>query len=255
MSLITEDAPVTTTETTESVENEEQTTSSESIDTPTESTDEKTEAVAEDWYHADGVKGEGPRPDWMKEKYKSVADQAKAYNDLEKRLGSFKGAPEKYDLSIEGHPEIQFADNDPLMTEWVKEAKAANMSQEFFTKSLTTYMNALTVNEPDPEVEMQKLGPTAKQDVATISQWARNNFSDEEYGTFKSLMNTADSVRLFEKISQKLRASNNAPPNNKSTSYESEESVLALIGTERYNTDPIHRKEVDRRLAAAIGNK
>lgn len=256
MSLITEDAPAATTEPTETQDTETQTEGqTEGTDTSTTTETEATDEAKEEWYHADGVKGEGPRPEWLKEKYKSAAEQAKAYNDLEKRLGGFKGAPDKYDLSIEGHPDVKFADNDPLIEEWVTEAKAANMSQELMTKSLSTCMKALSANQPDIEAEIQKLGPNGKQEVNAISQWARNEFSDDEYGTFKSMLNSADGVRLFEKISHKLRASNNAPPNNRPSHYETEESVLALIGTEKYNSDPLHRKDVEKRLAAAIGNK
>lgn len=46
------------------------------------------------WVLAEGVQGTGKRPEWFKgDKYGSVADQAKAYVDLEKRFGSFNGAP------------------------------------------------------------------------------------------------------------------------------------------------------------------
>src|SRR5690349_17470972 len=66
-----------------------------------------------DWYYSDGIKGDGAKPDWFKgDKYKTVTDQAKAYTDIEKKLGAFKGAPEKYDLAIEGYPDLKFSEED-----------------------------------------------------------------------------------------------------------------------------------------------
>lgn len=51
------------------------------------------------WYIDESTPGLGERPDWMPRKYKTAADVGKAYTELEKKLGAFVGAPEKYDLS------------------------------------------------------------------------------------------------------------------------------------------------------------
>ena len=55
-----------------------------------------TEEVAT-WNLSEDTPGKGDAPEWFKaDKYKTVADQAKAYKDLEGRFGSFTGAPEEY---------------------------------------------------------------------------------------------------------------------------------------------------------------
>ena len=47
-----------------------------------------------EYFLSDGIKGSGDTPDWYKgDKYKSVAEQAKAYTELEKKFGGFTGAP------------------------------------------------------------------------------------------------------------------------------------------------------------------
>ena len=47
-----------------------------------------------EYFLTEGIKGTGDTPEWFKaDKYKSIADQAKAYTELEKRFGGFKGAP------------------------------------------------------------------------------------------------------------------------------------------------------------------
>ena len=46
-----------------------------------------------EYYLADGVKGTGDIPEWYKaDKYKSVAEQAKAYPELLSKFGGFTGA-------------------------------------------------------------------------------------------------------------------------------------------------------------------
>ena len=47
-----------------------------------------------EYFLSDGIKGTGETPEWYKgDKYKSVAEQAKAYTELEKKFGGFTGAP------------------------------------------------------------------------------------------------------------------------------------------------------------------
>lgn len=61
-----------------------------------ESTVENTESQVTEpkFLFADGVEGTGETPEWFKSnKYKTVADQAKAYTELESRFGAFSGAP------------------------------------------------------------------------------------------------------------------------------------------------------------------
>ena len=49
-----------------------------------------------EYFLTEGIKGSGETPEWFKaDKYKSIADQAKAYTELEKRFGGFKGAPKE----------------------------------------------------------------------------------------------------------------------------------------------------------------
>ena len=57
--------------------------------TQTEDTTAQEEQVTPvGWSYADGVEGQGDAPDWFKgDKYNTVADQAKAYKDLESSSG------------------------------------------------------------------------------------------------------------------------------------------------------------------------
>lgn len=47
-----------------------------------------------EYFLSDGIKGTGDVPEWyIADKYKSVSEQAKAYTELEKKFGGFKGSP------------------------------------------------------------------------------------------------------------------------------------------------------------------
>lgn len=208
-----------------------------------------------DWYYDHNLKGDGARPDWFKgDKYKTVTDQAKAYSEVEKKLGAFKGAPDKYDLAIADYPDLKFSDEDPLIKDFIDGAKANGVSQEYVTELLGVYAQALTHGLPDPDAEMKKIGVNAEQDLQILSQWAGNVLSQEEFGLFRNMMTTADAFRVFDK----LRNAGVAPEvteTNKNNAFESKEQVLAMINDPRYDTDEAFRAEVRAKLSRAMARE
>lgn len=204
-----------------------------------------------DWYYDENIKGSGDRPEWLKDKYKTAADQAKAYIEVEKKLGAFKGAPDKYDLSLKDYPEVKFADNDPLLAEFLETSKKNGVSQEYVTEILNTYAQALTINVPNADEEFKKLGPNAQQDLQILSQWAGNYLSKDEFGTFKDMITTADSFRIFDKLRQSVTQSDIAVTKT-DTKRETVEEVKKLVSDPRYDTDSQFRDEVRKRLSVAM---
>ena len=72
-------------------------------ETPTTETPVTPTSDKPSYMFTDDMPGEGDAPEWFKgEKYKTVSDQAKAYNELEGRFGSFTGAPKDGKYEIEG---------------------------------------------------------------------------------------------------------------------------------------------------------
>jgi hypothetical protein len=208
-----------------------------------------------DWYYDDGIKGTGERPEWLKEKYKSAADQAKAYVEVEKKLGAFKGAPDKYDLSLPDYPDVKMREDDPILGDFLESAKKNGISQEYVTELLGTYAHALTVNIPDPEAEIKKLGPNAHQELKILSTWAESKLTPQEFEIFQRMTMTAESVRLWEKIRMIATQGDVAAPATAHVQRETEAQVRALVSDPRYDTDPAFRDDVRRRMSAAIGVK
>ena len=80
--------------------------------------DTATDSVQPDgqpWNWHDDLPGTGDRPEWFRgDKYANVAEQAKAYTELEGKFGSFTGSPEEYEI-----PEAQFFAKDIDLPEGV----------------------------------------------------------------------------------------------------------------------------------------
>jgi hypothetical protein len=150
-----------------------------------------------EYFLAEGIKGAGETPEWYKsDKYQSVAEQAKAYTELEKKFGGFKGAPKDGYTVPEG-----IESDDALLSELTEFAKDTNMSDEAFGRAwelLSAQEQA--VEEVSQEMEMQKLGDNATQRLKTVEGFLKNNLDAETYSAAQELVTTADSVALIEMI-------------------------------------------------------
>jgi hypothetical protein len=150
-----------------------------------------------EYFLAEGIKGAGETPEWYKsDKYQSVAEQAKAYTELEKKFGGFKGAPKDGYTAPEG-----IESDDALLAELTEFAKDTNMSDEAFSRAwdlLSAQEQA--VEEVSQEMEMQKLGDNATQRLKTVEGFLKNNLDADTYSAAQELVTTADSVALIEMI-------------------------------------------------------
>jgi len=205
------------------------------------------------WYFDENLPGTGDKPDWLIDKFKTAADQAKAFVEAEKRLGAFKGAPEEYTLEIDD-PElkdVKFDKENPVLQEFLKTAKEQNVSQEFVETLLKTHAKMQKMQMPNFEKEMEKLGVNGKQDLQLLLQWGSNNLTKDELQTFKGMVRTAEDVRVFEKI-RRIATRAETQPSNQRTHVESAEKVKRLVHDPRYETDPVFREEVRAKLAQVL---
>ncbi len=150
-----------------------------------------------EYFLAEGIKGTGETPEWYKaDKYQSVAEQAKAYTELEKKFGGFKGAPKDGYTAPEGVEQ-----DDALLAELTEFAKDTNMSEEAYGRAwelLTAQEQA--VEEITAEQEMAKLGDNATQRLKTVEGFLKNNLDADTYTEVQDLVTTAESVKLIEAI-------------------------------------------------------
>ena len=240
-------APETTTEaTTETTES-------------TEATTESTETTSEGWMMSEDIKGEGEVPEWFKSgKYKTVADQAKAYAGLESKLGAFTGAPEdgyKVELPEGIDAELITAD-DPMLVSFNEWPKEAGLSQEKHTELMGIYVNGMMESQPSIEDEIKRMGKDAPQRINDFTSWAKANFDESEFQTLEGMATTAEGFGLLEKMRGMLRESDvSAPSNAKSIDSTTKEALYELVADPKYQESPSFRKEVEKKFEDFFGTQ
>lgn len=148
-----------------------------------------------EYFLSDGIKGTGETPEWYKgDKYKSVAEQAKAYTELEKKFGGFTGAPKDGYAGPEG-----IESDDALLQELTEFATKTNMSQEAFGEAwelLTAQSEA--VEAVSQEQEIAALGSNAEERIKNVEGYLKNNLDADDYETVRDLVTDAKSIQLIE---------------------------------------------------------
>lgn len=211
------------------------------------SSDQAVAATEKEWFFADGIKGAGAPPEYFNSaKYKTLADQAKAQRELEKKLGSFTGAPEQYKA-----PEGIMLQESRLqkLTEF---GKKHNMSQEAW-EELVKDEDSAEEAEFESYIKEQKeaIGQDADKRIANISAWAKANLDEQGFNELKEAAVSATAFKVIERlISMTRQAPLPKPGQDTSTAGITAESVRAMHneldsqGKRKYDIDPDHRKKV-----------
>ena len=148
-----------------------------------------------EYFLSDGIKGTGETPEWYKgDKYKSVAEQAKAYTELEKKFGGFTGAPKDGYAGPEG-----VESDDALLQELTEFATKTNMSQEAFGEAWELLSaQGEAVEAVSQEQEIAALGNNAEERIKNVEGYLKNNLDADDYETVRDLVTDAKSIQLIE---------------------------------------------------------
>lgn len=208
-----------------------------------------------EWFYADGVPGVGARPDYLSDKYKSLADQAKAHRELEKRLGSQGTAPEAYDF---GELADAIDTKNPHINEFLTYAKEQKLSQDAFSKTIKTFVDYDKSRRPDFSKELEKLGPDGGRMYDTVSQWAKNRLSKDAVAAIDEMPKTAKTIKMLDELRQlQYHTSTKLPIENTNTQFTA--LTVADVQNEmitnysRYQNDPKYRAELTAKFAQAVG--
>lgn len=204
------------------------------------------------WHYDEGMPGSGDRPEWLPEKFKTVADAAKSYSELEKRLGN---APKEYDLS-KGEKWID-KEYEPFK-EMLDVAKSKHVSQDVMDKMLDSVGKYLDEFKIDYSQEKAKLGENADQRLEVIDNWAKSNFSKETYDALTNNLNTADAVKAIEEVRNKMNANATAIPTGQdilpgAPTLQEVQSELNK-NLDKYKTDPTYRAKITSMIELASKN-
>jgi hypothetical protein len=203
-----------------------------------------------EWYWDENTPGEGERPDFLPDKFKSVADAAKSYSELEKKLGS---VPSDYDLS-----EADWIDQDSEKISGLKEiAKKHHMSQQAFKDMLDGVNSYLSDFDVDIEKEKAKLGDNIEERLGKLDNWAKSNLSEKAYNAIADSLDTADKIQALEEIREKMIGdTTNIPTGNESTSETMEDLQNELaLNMAKYKTDSKYRRDIENRMEKVLSKK
>ena len=176
-------------------------------------------------------------PDWfMKDKFKSTEEQAKAYSELQKKMGKFWGAPkDEYKIDdLEG-----ISKDDPLVANLVPALKELGLSQEGFNTLVKQYQEA-NVNMMKKYAEDLKKELT-ENDVHTYKEcdkWMRENFTEEEMQQVQNnWLMTPDDFKLFNILRLKAAPSSNVPNQHGDNTVKYETSKDVTNEKIKYRTE------------------
>jgi hypothetical protein len=204
------------------------------------------------WYLDEGIPGSGPRPEWLNEKFETVADLAKSFAELEKKLST---APEDYDFT-----KSKYLDPDYVPFQELKQiAKDKRIPQVFIDKMLESvdkYMDEFSLDENE---EIKKLGDNASERLTTLDNWAKANLSSDSYKALTGNLRSAESIKALEELRGRMMSNTPQIPNGNDGAIHSAATLADLKmeladNFEKYKTDVKYRKDITARLEVAAKN-
>lgn len=211
-------------------------------------------SFVKDKYHADD-----------RSPVESAFEQAKAYTELEKRLGSFTGAPEAYELgynddlkALVEEKGLSLLDaDDPRIQTLFEYGKEMGMNQEGINKLIELdIMDRIAEKEAYDEfkaAEIQSLGRDGQQRIEAIAKWAEANLGDQA----DDLLSMATDAAQFKALEKLINLTKNAPvvepaaapaPAITMEEIQKEQFKVDEYGQRLMSSSPEHRKKVEAML-------
>lgn len=204
------------------------------------------------------------RPDWLPEKYGTGEDLAKAYKELESKLGTkeddlrTKFKEEMDGESMKDRPatagEYQLPDSigeegsvDNELLQWWSEHSFENgFGQDKFEKGIEMYAQAIAGSEPDLEAEAAQLGENANDRIQAASMFASKFFPEKALPAIERMCESHEGIIALEAIQEAMKdgSFNDA---SDSVSGTSEDDLREMMQDPRYwsKNDPAFVKKVE----------
>lgn len=207
------------------------------------------------WYWGEGVPGQGDKPEWLSDKYKTVQDQARGYKELMKthqeKMGGFVGAPEEGYQLPEGAE-----DGNPLIGMLSDIGSKYNMNQDMFNELIEQYDSVVAQYEEQSMAqkeerikgELTKLGDNAQARLKNIADYASANFDQESAEELINMATTAKGVEILEGLIAGTKPSKVASPEKTAPAQKDAMEEMRSLqfatneqGQRLIDVDPHHR--------------
>lgn len=217
------------------------------------------------------------RPDFIKEKFwdaekgePRLEAMAKAYDDLEKKLGNNKKAPDEYKIELDENMEKIFdktkVDDDPLLNWFKGYAKENNFSQEMFNDALKGFaessanmLDENAVPEIDQKAEREKLGKNSaaiiKDQTNFLEQlFKQGHVNEDQMNEILILTETAAGFQALQAVRKYYGDSQKIPTNLTPTSgVKSADELREMQANSKYGSDPEYTEMVDKEYEKKYG--
>jgi len=199
------------------------------------------------------------RPEWMPEKFDSPEEFAKAYKELETKLG--EGATEELptELSADSLDKFseRYAENGKLEDEDYNELEKMGLPRSIVDTYIKGNEAALQVAQNTVFGEVG--GQENYQEMVT---WASTNLDTDEIALYDEAMNSGDMTKVMNAVrglSARYDNSEGRTPNlvqgkskgSNSSGYSSLEEMKVDMRDPRYHADPAFRESVQHKLSVS----
>jgi hypothetical protein len=158
------------------------------------------------------------RPEWLPEKYSSGEDLAKAYKELESKLGTkeedirnklleeiqteaFSDRPDSAgDYQLPDIVDDELAVDNELLQWWSEHAFENGYGQDEFQKGIEMYAQAVNGSQPDLEAEAAKLGDNANDRIQAASMFANKFFPEQSLPAIERMCESHEGILALEAI-------------------------------------------------------
>jgi len=202
------------------------------------------------------------RPEWLAEKFKTPEELAKAYGELEKKIGTSDSVPDDYQIQLPEGVDENYVLDDPLVTWFKGMAKEAHMDQATFDTFLhgwiTHEIDGMKANKAE---EYKALGANAQNRLKDLGDWGKANLSAHEWELFRSAASNAQGIELLEALVGKTREAPLAkgPETVRPSVTADDLRELKFAKDEhghlRASVDPDYRQRVDKAYEEFYGNE
>jgi hypothetical protein len=215
------------------------------------------------------------RPEWLPEKFESAEDMAKAYSELEKKMGAGEEEKEQEETTEENESqetqqdltELQSRVNDAstkyfesggeITDETYQALEEVGISRELVDRFKAG-------QESLENAEISDIQSAAGDEYEAMAQWAGDSLDDDEFNAFNEVVNngTVQQAKLavkglYARYKSEVGATgpklvSGSTTGSSTMPYQSMQEVSRAMQDPRYKSgDKAYHNEVDRRLAVS----
>ena len=205
------------------------------------------------------------RPEWLPEKFESAADLAKAYSELESRMGS-QESPESEevteDVDASDREALTMDDIRPFSEEFAEKGELGEESYQkldelgFPRELVDNYIQGMAAYSQQQSTQMMA-AVGGEESYNQMTDWASKNLSEAEINAYNSIMDSGDPSQIdiaVRGMHARFKANDTEPSLiqgdtvNVNNGFNSTAEVTAAINDPRYRKDPAYRKEVQQKI-------